>query len=366
MTSFRNIPLLVYVIVVCSVSTGFGAEPNLPEVSLRFRRSSSVSAIEFEKTPPIKPSFTAEFKVEWAFAEPNDPNGADLLKTSAGKSFSSGQIDLLKTDRSFWMNRSIFTRLRMSDSQIERHLGSLEPGLERYAWGRANYTVRAVSNQDVERMVCALLEFLAGKGAEQARHNYERLEAIQPQLEPIIAEAREKREAKGSEVSVTYQKYMDAIRNSPYSKYNSDDVPDEVRKTIFEMDKMLDVLNIEIVGIQAKLAAINKHSQAKDVQQSQTLALTLREMAIRQEIELVGAESRRQAIMSVKRREEALYNQYEEYRDLKAEVDDLTQNISRASSLSSEMSRELGRIEPGKRFVKLNGRDVFVRQVVVR
>ena len=258
MTSSRQIRLSLGVVVACVVSAGFSAEPNQPEVLLRFRDSSPVT-LDFEKTPPIKPTYAAQFRVEWGFAEPNAPNATDLLKTRAGRSFSAGQRALLETDQLFWIASRSTTRRSISRSEMERHLGTSESDLSRHVWGRTNYTVHAVSEADAQKMVYALLEFLAGKGTEQSRRNFERLKKTQPQLEASIVEVREKREAKRSEVPVTYQKYMDAIQNSPYSKYRSSDVPDEVRKTIFEMDKMLDVLNIEIAGIQSKLVAIHKH-----------------------------------------------------------------------------------------------------------
>lgn len=340
MTSARHIRLSVGVIVACMVTAGFGTEPNQPELKPRFLISSPVR-LSFEEPPSVTPTHAAQFQVEWGFAEPNDPNAPDLLNTPAGKTFSGRQRDLLDTDRVFWMTSRIQTSTLVSASEIARHLSASPSDFGRYEWGRTNYCVRAVSEEDAKKMARALLEYMTGKGMDQARRNVERLKQIKPQIDESIAELKEKSVAKSSERPVTYQKYKDAIQNSPYSKYSIDQVPEEVRKTIFEMDKMLDVINIEIVGIQSKLSAINKHSQTKDVMQSQTLALTLREMAIRQEIELVGAESRRQAIMSVKRREEALYNQYEAFRDIKGEIGALSSDIKRASSLSSRIAGKL-------------------------
>jgi len=181
-----------------------------------------------------------------------------------------------------------------------------------------------------------------------SRRNVERLRAIQPQLSRSIPAMEEEIRSKASELPGAYQKYLDAIQNSAYSKHLLiAKVHDEVRKTIFEMDKMLDVINIEIVGIQSKLSAINKYSDQKDVVQSQTLTLTLREMAIRQEVELVGAESRRQAIMSVKRREEALYSYYKAHDDLRNDVISLENELGRNIRLLDQIERQLSRMEPG-------------------
>jgi hypothetical protein len=150
-------------------------------------------------------------------------------------------------------------------------------------------------------------------------------------------------------VSVVYQRFLDAVENSPYSLHPSESVPGEVRKTIFEMDKMLDILNIEIVGIQSKLSAIKKYSSQSDVRNSETLSTTLKEMTIRQEIDLVGAESRRHAIMGVKRREEALYSKYEAYLDLKSEITTLKDNVNQDGEEIRRLDQDINFLGPGER-----------------
>lgn len=345
----KQIRLAIGLIFVFMFTVAFSAEPTQRAPVLEFDTTLSTYSVRFAKPPPIVPTYMAYFSVSWRFAEPNEPNAADLLNTSAGRSFSEHQRDLLETEKAFWLVGTGSTK-GVSGSQFGQYL-----------WGRRTYRVYTVSEADVKKMVHAVVEFMAGKGTENARRSVEKLKETQPRLKTSIPKTKEQIKAKSGQVPGVYQKYTDAVRNSPYSKQPSGQVPDEVRKTIFEMDKMLDVLNIEIVGIQSKLSAINKYSEEKDVLRSQTLALTLREMAIRQEIELVGAESRRQAIMSVKRREEALYNQYEAYRDLKSEIETLEYTVKRDQELLDRIERELARLAPGELTFTIENNKATVR-----
>ena len=226
-------------------------------------------------------------------------------------------------------------------------------------YGSAIYRASAVSKENARKMARAVVEFLIRDEEASVRRmkkrHIEKLSRIQDELKGAIAGVKEQIKAKGSEVPAAYQKYEDAIRNSPYSLHPSSQVPDEVRKTIFEMDKMLDLLNIEIVGIQSKLSAIKKYSDENEAMGRGTLVMTLREMAIRQEIELLGAESRRQAIMTVKRREEALYSQYEAFRDLKNEIETLKSDVQHDQRELKRLDRDIDFLGPGELTFTIKG-----------
>ena len=292
------------------------------------------------KTWSIKPTHAATFRLYWSFAEPNDPNIADLLKTSAGKSISELQRELIKTEEVIASKNSL--------------LGSFKSELGgRIIHGSKDYRIYAVSEADARNTVRALVEYLTEKGTAEAismkQTHKEKLTEKQEQLQAKLIEEDKEYESVNNELPRARQKYNEAVDNSSYSLHPRGDVPEEVRKTIFEMGKMLDVLNIEIVGIQSKLSAINKHSTQKDVLANQTLLLALKEMAILQEIELVGAESRRQAIMSVKRREETLYHQYESFHNLHNRSTTLKASIGRKQRDIADITKELtSRLSPGK------------------
>lgn len=335
MTNLKLTQLTIGLILVCTHGAALGADPNHEAPQLRFV-TGRASLHRFAKRPPIVPTYKAYFKVYWQFAEPDDPNAENLLQTYAGKSFSDRQRDLLEEEQSFWL---AIRDLKKSVSKSE---------FGEYQSGGTDYIVYAVSEEDARKMARAVVEFLLGKGTAKARRNVEQLRAIQPQLSKNIPAMEEEIRLKASELPGVHQKYLDAIQNSAYSKHLLiAKVHDEVRKTIFEMDKMLDVINIEIVGIQSKLAAIKSYSNQNEVITHEALRYAVREMAIRQEVELVGAESRRQAIMSVKRREEALYSHYKAYNDLRNAITNLEYRDRRNTSLLNLIEGQLSRLEPG-------------------
>jgi len=354
----KKMQLAISLILAFTYASVIGSEPNLPTIELEFvKRGPSVA--EFDKRPPIKPSYEADFTVQWRFEQTNEPNASDLLKTSAGKTLSALQRELLKTERVFWLGCKVdkfkFPRYDMP-------------------FGSATYVAYAVSEEDAKMMAHALVEFLIRDEKASTRRlkekHIQKLSGMQNEIRERMEKVKEEIKAKSSELPAVYQKYIDTVQNSPYSLHPYSQVPDEVRKTIFEMNKMLDVLNIEIAGIQSKLSAIKKYSSQRDIRDSETLRTTLKEMAIRQEIELVGAESRRQAIMSVKRREEALYQQYVAFRDLKSEIGTLEYSVKQDEKELRQLDNDIGFLGPGERTFIIQGtadlNQVVIQQVQVK
>lgn len=358
MITIGKTQLVIGLILSLTHTSAIGSEPNHPAIELEFRETSSLQQVTLEKPPPIPPSKAAAFTVQWRFEPTIEPNVADLLKTSAGKSFSALQRELLKTEPNLWLD------CRISETYISEH---------DMPYGSATYIGFAVSVEDAKKMGLALMDFLIRGEKETAlrmkKDHLERLSTMQSKLRESMAKAKEEIEAKQNEVSIADKKFEDAIRNSPYSLHPTSRVAGEVLKTISEMDKMLDLLNIEIVGIQSKLSAIKKYSDENDVLESSTLRLTLRELAIRQEIELVGAESRRQATMTVKRREEVLYHLFEALCDIEQEVRTLEDSVKQTENEIKRLDREIDHVGPGELTFYIDGKTgkkVEIQQVRVK
>jgi hypothetical protein len=361
MITSKKMQLAIGLTLAFTYASAIGSEPNLPAIELEFVTKGSLEyetefSLEagFEKPPPIKPSFAAIFTVQWRFEQTNEPNASDLLKTSTGKTLSALQRELLKTEQAFWLDYTV-RKTPMGDDP---------------PFGSATYVARAVSEEDAKKMAYALVEFLIRDEKPGTRHmkkeHIQKISRMQNEIRERIEKAKEDIENKGNEVPVAHQKYMEAVRVSPYSLHPSSQVPDEIRKTIFEMDKMLVVLNIEIAGIQSKLSAIKKYSSQREVRDSETLSTTLKEMAIRQEIELVGAESRAQAIMRIKRYEESLYNQYEALRDLKSEIGTLEYSVEQDEKELKRLDRKIDFLGPGERTFIIEGPTTNLNKVILR
>ena len=339
----RNL-LAIGLILALTHTSAVGSEPNQPAIELEFREDGGWRKVTFEEPPPIPPSHAAYFIVQWRFEPTSEPNAADLLSTPTGKSFSTLQRELLKLEKHLWLKSQI-SKTYMSDHDMP--------------FGSTRYTAYAVGEEDAKKMGRAALEFLIRKEKDGARRmkkdHLERLLAMQSELRETVAKAKEDLEVKQEEVSIADQKYEDAIRNSSYSLHPTSRVAGEVLKTMSEMDKMLDLLNIEIVGIQSKLSAIKEYSDQNDVMGHETLRYAVREMAIRQEVELVGAESRRQATMTVKNREEALYHLFHTLCDLEQEVRNLEGEIREAHKQIELLDRDIDHIGPGELTFYIDG-----------
>ena len=355
----RKTQLALGLVLALTYASTMGSEPNQPAIELEFLVVGTPIPAAFDKRPPIPPLYAAVFIVQWRFEPTGEPNAADLLNTSAGKSFSARQLELLKTEQNLWLDS------RISKKYMSRH---------DMPYGSATYTAFAVGQESAKRMARAMLEFLIRDEKETARRmkkdHIAKLSAMQSKLREDMAKVKEEIEAKKSEVSSADQKYEDAVRNSPYSLHPISRVASEVLKTISEMDKMLDLLNIEIVGIRSKLSAIKEYSDENDVLGSNTLRLTLRELAIRQEIELVGAESRQQATMTVKRREAVLYHLFEALCALEQEVRTLEDRVKQTEKEIKRLDRDIDHVGPGELTFYIDGgkggKKIAIQPVIVK
>ena len=114
------------------------------------------------------------------------------------------------------------------------------------------------------------------------------------------------------------------------------------------MNKMLDTLNIEIAGIRAKISAIERYTSHKDVLDSPDLKGMLAQMSIRENIELIGAETRRKAILDRKKHREYLYGLYNHRRDLEKECARLRANSSRGARDLRAIEKELAELQASR------------------
>lgn len=345
MVTSKRYRLAIGLILAGSCLPGLSVEPNEPQIKLKYSVvKGAVLTSRFEKEAPILPAYMARFTVRWYFAPPDDPNVTDLLETPAGKTLSVLQQEFMKSNQANWLWSHVEDA--RYDYEVMGFIGLKVPQ------GHKGYHAYAVSREDAFTMAAALVEFMAETGTDKARRgvqqHIEKLSEKQRQLRARVTKTKEEAAAKDNKAESVHKEYEEAVRDSFYSLQRVSDVPNELRKTILEMDRMLNVLNIEIVGIKSKISAIKKYSTQKDVLNSKTLTLTLREMSIREEIELAGAESRSHAIINVKERQEALYDLYEKSLTLKGESDDLTKSIKRDENNINMIEKELTRWVPGE------------------
>jgi len=315
-------------------------EPAQPATKLEFKAGGMPKSWVIEKSEdptPLIPRYMAELNIRWYHGEPNDPNGTALLETSAGKSLSVLHRDFIRAERAI----VVASDTRWYSSQLER-----------FPRGQKRYYLFAVSEADAKKMAFTLVEFLAQRGNTNAprrmKNHLQKLLDVQKQTTEKIAQAEEQLPDKKNESTAAFGKYKDAVKNSIYSLHSLDEVPDELKKTIFDMNKMLDTLNIEIVGSKAKISAIERYASHKDVLISPDLKGMLAQMSIRENIELIGAETRRKAILDGKKRQEYMYGLYNHRMDLEKECVRLRNSSSRGARDLRAIEKELAELQASR------------------
>ncbi|UCG46299.1 MAG: hypothetical protein JSU94_12415, partial [Phycisphaerales bacterium] len=249
--------LCTLVLAVAS-ATAWPAEPNDPNLGLTFRFFPDKVAWKMGDrtgdTPMIRPSHMAEVQIRWWFVEPNVPEACDLLDTEAGGSMSELQKQFIKNPRAF---------IRIVSAQTSR-FGSFWG--EVFTSSRRVYQVFGVSEKDARKMALALVEDLFKKAESHGqplmdKHINGLLEA-QRELEENILDVEQRIEDfQKKALDQAYSRYSVALKRSAYSLYPIDEADKEIRKTIFEMDKMIDVVEVEIAGLRAKISEIERYSR---------------------------------------------------------------------------------------------------------
>ena len=99
----------------------------------------------------------------------------------------------------------------------------------------------------------------------------------------------------------------------------------------------------------------------------ESLKLALREMAIREEIELAGAESRRQAIINIKERQKILLDLHKKVLVLEQEAGELAGSINRYENNMKMIEKELNRWDSRELLFQVeNDNKVFIRPLRIK
>jgi len=221
------------------------------------------------------------------------------MNTPAGKSMSQRQRDFIRT----------------TQFAVVRRIEGARPFIALWLY--------AVSPDDAKKMAQGVIEYISEIGDINMQVTKDAIADRQRK----IAAAKEKIPEKERQTSRAQSNYRNAKKLSLYSSMADDhQVEKEIRKTILEMDKMLDLLDIEIDGINAKIAAI-EHFQSQGLRMESRDRL--RQMMLEEKVELAGAQTRRQAVLKIKKREKDLYNLYSISTNAAKELADLKNGLRR-------------------------------------
>ncbi|MEJ2702324.1 MAG: hypothetical protein P8Z79_07765 [Sedimentisphaerales bacterium] len=192
----------------------------------------------------------------------------------------------------------------------------------------------AVSEEDAKLMARAYLDGLT-RSAEQAVAKWKnQLDKSQEKLRAAQKELPEK-EARLKACEEKYKQQKDKTY-----KFSSDDEAAKLAKeNILEMEKAHDRLEVEMIGIRAKLDAIQKYRDK--TAQDDALYAKLNEMYVEQMIEMSGLEARWAATEDLRAKQQAFLNVYNEHRDLSREVGVLIKAIDVSKTSIRDMTELL-------------------------
>ena len=315
----KNI-LLIMVFVGCFSSVVFCEQTVQQEGGLQFEVSQQNvkwRGRTFAKGTP-KPTHLAVLCLK---AYPQYLSNGQAFKRSLEGNVSSEQSRFLKTE-----NRSNFLM----------------------QWGSSSYKgydvgLYGVSEKDVRIMVKSFIKWIneqAEAELEKIKSSYERNRKQKSELENLIDKQRKEKkeiEAKLSELkkSVPYKSIEDA------------------HKSLQEFNKVLQLIEVEIVGVEAKLSMIKQQNEKLENQignYPKSTSDLLFQMRLTQEIELAGALARKNAAQSIHKKALDFSNLTEQAETLSRKLllnpEQLKIIQSRISNYESNLANPPGRMIP--------------------
>lgn len=276
---------------------------------------------------PIRPTHVAVFHIRRPHVDlPSDhPGILKILKTSAGQSLSDQQQKFLAaSDIITWWGID----------EIKNH---------------DTVFLYAVSQEDAKKMVQAYFEIPANS-ARARRQEYEKYMEDNKQK---IAEIKKTLPEKQKQADEMEPKYME-IKKTRYFSLSDTEAYDKAKETMLEMDKMLDVITIELAGIREKMSVINEYRQTPQDQQAvqrrrqlpEGMLVKLEQMFVEQTIELKSTEARQQAATMIRDRDKAFVDLFIRWTNLSGEVYKLKVNLGDSQQRVQDMEERLANPEP--------------------
>lgn len=292
-------------ILTCVCATTIGAEPNEAKTNVIFEINDNQSK-EWVPGPtgrargPIKPTHVAVFYVRrpWNLSDGHSAV-QQILKTYAGQSLSEQQRHFLVASDAV---------VRWGIENVQNHDMLL---------------LYAVSAEEAKKTVQAYLEVQTNEiNARTLEHE----KYLKDQKERII-EIKKILPEKQKQADEMQSKYME-IKNSRYFSLSDTEAYEKAKETMLEMYKMLDILEIELAGIQEKMSIINEYRKTPQDMQAirrreklpEGMLAKLEQMFIEQTIELKSAEARKQAAIKIRGRDKAFIDMFNEWNNLSDEV----------------------------------------------
>jgi len=276
---------------------------------------------------PVKPTHVAIFHIRRPHVDmPSGFSGIlQILKTSAGQSLSQQQQKFMTaSDAITWCGIK----------EIKNH---------------DTVFLYAVSQEDVKKMVQAYFETHASEVNARIQE-YEQYIKDRKQEIIEIKKVLPEKQKQADEVEPKYMK----MKKTRYFSLSDDEAYEKAKETMLEMDKMLDILEIELAGIREKMAVINEYRKTPQDMQAidrrrqlpEGMLVKLEQMFVEQTIELKSVEARKQAAIKIRERDKAFVDLFIQWKNLSGEVYTLKANLESAEKQAKEIGERLTNPEP--------------------
>ena len=200
-----------------------------------------------------------------------------------------------------------------------RNLKRKEEGFE-FRW-------YAVSQEDAQKMAQAFINVWNTKVEKKLQPFLNR----RKDLEEKITEIKKMLPVKQKNFEAAELKYKE-IKNARYfSSLHDGEVYTKAKDTMFQMDKTLDTLEIELAGIKEKLKTIEQYRRRKSADDGKSFSREtldkLDQIFVEQMIELSSAKVRQNAALEIREREKEFLTLFSQWSNLESEVTGLKQDL---------------------------------------
>ena len=299
--------LVTILLLACICAPLVGADPNEAEKELEFEISSDRPSINLQRSlrPPFEATHYAKLYIRGRWnSQPikdEDPVLA-ILSTTAARTMSSTQREHVST-------------LPFKSIGFGNTIGN-----------HTYFRLYGVGEYDTQKMVKAFIEALANKANKEVQHYLNKIKESKEK----IAEIKKKLPEKQKQLKEAELKYRE-IKNTRYFPDNPNEIYRKSMETVFQMDKTLDTLEIELAGIQEKLKKIVKYRQNKYADDAKKFSPEtldkLDQMYVEQLIELSSAKSRQKAAVQIREREKEFLVLFNQWSNLEGEVNRLRHDL---------------------------------------
>jgi hypothetical protein len=307
-----------------------GEEPNQLKTELTFEISKKerqlgiideLSKVKFKNY--VKPKYVAMFSMSdlTRFYNGPDPITRDMvmtkmiLSTSAGRSMSEMQKELLKAGKVF-----SFFSVKAGSKKFGRFLRTvreIEIGLYAFNVDDAKLITRAfieTMNKKAREKLPPLLDKFMNERRQRLQESRER-----------IADIKNKLAEKEPELNSADSAYKTLKNTDRYKILADTEAYEKAKAAIVQMNEMLSILDIELAGIREKLNVIEQYRKLANF--SKATLDKLEQMFVEQMIELRGAEARKEAAVKLRDQDKQFCDLYDAWTGLGSGVGILRSNL---------------------------------------